>query len=130
MAFMIHSTDDHRVPVLEYLPCAENSVQAGTLMTILNGKLMGAGGAMKPTYLCVAQRDSIAEDETIPVVRILPDMTLETTLTGNVEGITLGSKVTCSTGGAGISGVSDSGVIEVVYAEGSTAGSVCRVRVP
>ena len=111
MAFIVHSTDDHRVPVLEYLPIASINTHVGMAMVAQGGTLVLASGTKKPTYICQTKGAAYGSD--IPVIRVQPDMIFEVTVSGD------GLQVTATTEG---------GVAEVVAMDGTEAGATCRVR--
>lgn len=131
MAFIVHSTDDHRVPVLEYLP-ALTQLQAKVGMALkldaASGVLIGASGATKPEYICMCDRSYVAAGELIPVIRVQPDMIFETTFSVAASAVKLGSKVTIASGGMEVTGTTESGVAQIVAMDGTEAGATCRVR--
>lgn len=124
MAFAIHSTDDGRVPGLEYLPAGGLTPKAGMLLKMTSGALAAAAGADKPLYFSMAQREEACETgELIPVIRVQEDMILETE---TPSGFTAkaGDKVQLSTDGTGIVKTTG-GAAEVV----STTAEKTRVRI-
>lgn len=124
MAFHIHTTDDGRVPGLEYLPCGALTPKAGMAMKQENGLLTAAAGADAPTYLCMAQRETAcAEGDLIPVVRLQADMVLEAATPESFAALP-GGKVQLSADGLGLD-TAAGGAAEVVY----TDKDVTRVRV-
>ena len=127
--FLIHSIDGGRGCGLEYLPCSAITPKAGMAMIQSGGNLAIATGATKPTYICMCEKESAcAAGELIPVMRVLPDMVLETTFSAAATSIKLGSKVTLHTDGLQVTATTTDGVAEVVYMEGTAAGSTVRVR--
>lgn len=129
MAFLIHSTDDHRTPHAESKPCSAITPKVGMVMTMTGGKLVAATGTTKPTYLCITQRESACTaGEEIDVLRIQPDMVLETSFSAAATAVNIGDKVTVSTDGTQVTATTTNGTAEVVYMDGTDAGSMCRVR--
>lgn len=131
MAFLIHSTDDHRVAHLEYHPCGAITPKVGMALVMSGGVLAAATGTTKPTYIAMTSRDTACTaGEIIPVVRIQPDMLLETSFSADAAEVKLGNKVTISADGTQVTATTTSGVAEVVYMDGTDADSMCRVRIP
>lgn len=123
MAWNIHSTDDGRTPGLEYLPCGASELRAGRLMKISQGKLAAAGGADQPAYLCMrTQEEPCGGGELIPVVRIQPDILLETEAPAGFSALP-GARVQLTADGLGVTDA-EGGPAEVVYADGDAV----RVR--
>lgn len=128
MAFLEHSTDDHRVPHIEYKPCGAVQPQAGMAMVMEGGLLAAASDADKPTYLCVTQKEAAcAGGESIAVYRVQPDMVLETTFSADAAAVKVGDKLTISDDGMQVTATTG-GSAEVVYMDGTAEGSMCRVR--
>ena len=130
MAFKLYSTSDGRVPPIEYLPVTAITPSAGAAMVLSSGKLALATGTTKPTYIC-ARQDSAARTagDLIPVFRIESDMIFETNFSVAATAVKVGDKVTLhATDGAQVTATTTNGVAEVVSMDGTTAGSVCRVR--
>lgn len=129
MAFKIHSTDDGRVPGLEYLPCAAMTPKVGMALTQADGVLTTAAGTTVPTYICMCQRETPVEAGTIiPAVRVGKDMVFETSFSADADSIKLGSKVTLAADGLQVTATTADGVAEVVYMDGTASGSMCRIR--
>ena len=130
MAFLTHSIDDGRVPALEYLPCSATiTPKVGTALVLTGGKLAVASGTTKPTYICMAERDAaVAEGELIPVFRIQPDMTFETTFSDTATSIKPGNKVTIAAEGDQVTATTTDGVAEVISMENGAADSKVIVR--
>ena len=129
MAFKIHSTDDGRVPGLEYLPCAAITPKVGMALTQTGGVLTTAAGTTAPTYICMCERETPVEAGTIiPVVRVGKDMVFETSFSAAATSVKLGSKVTLASGGLQVTATTTDGVAEVVYMDGTASGSMCRIR--
>ena len=131
MAFMLHSTDDGRIPSLEYLPTSAITPKVGLalIMASGNGKLALATGTIKPTYICMVEKDSaLTEGDVIPIFRVDPDMIFETSFSVSAADIKPGHKVTLALNSAQVTATTTSGVAEVVYMDGTASGSMCRVR--
>lgn len=133
MAFKIYSTDDNRVPGIEYLPASAITPKVGMALTMAltqtTGQLALATGATAPTYISMCEKDSeCTAGDIIPVIRVGKDMILETTFAAAATSIKLGDKVTLHTDGLQVTDTTTNGVAEVVYMDGTASGSMCRVR--
>lgn len=129
MGFMIHSTDDGRVPATEYLPAGAITPKAGLALTQTNGQLALAAGAVCPAYVSMCEREeACTAGEHIPVVRAGGDIIFETTFSAAASSVKLGDKVTISADGLGVTATTTGGVAEVVYMDGTAKGDMCRVR--
>lgn len=128
MAFLVHSTDDGRVPGLEYLPCGAIKPKVGMALMWSAGKLIAAAGANCPDYISMCERETACEDgELIPVMRAGSDMIFETTANADMTGVKLGSKVTLSADGMEVTATTG-GVAQVTSLDGTAVGSTLRVR--
>jgi len=129
MAFKIYSTDDNRVPGIEYLPASAITPKVGMALTQTTGQLALATGETAPTYISMCEKDSeCTAGDIIPVIRVGKDMILETTFEAAATSIKLGDKVTLHTDGLQVTATTSNGVAEVVYMDGTASGSMCRVR--
>lgn len=130
MAFMLHSTDDGRIPSLEYLPCSAITPKVGMALTQSSGNLAIATGTTKPTYISMVEKASACTaGDIIPVFRVDPDMIFETSFSASAADIKIGNKVTLhASSGMQVTATTTSGVAEVVYMDGTASGSMCRVR--
>lgn len=128
--FLLHSTDDGRVPSIEYLPCSAITPKVGMALTQTSGNLAIATGTTKPTYISMVEKASACTaGDIIPVFRIDPDMIFETSFSASASSIKLGDKVTLhASSGAQVTATTTSGVAEVVYMDGTSSGDMCRVR--
>lgn len=128
--FLLHSTDDGRVPSIEYLPAGAITPKVGMALTQSSGNLAIATGTTKPTYISMVEKDSaLTAGDIIPVFRIDPDMIFETSFSASAADIKLGNKVTLhASNGGQVTATTTSGVAEVVYMDGTASGSMCRVR--
>lgn len=129
MAFKVHQTDDGRVPALEYLPAGAITPKVGMALVQADGNLALAAGTNKPTYISMCERETACTaGDLIPVMRVHPDMVLETTFAAAAAAVELGNKVTLHTDGLQVTATTTGGVAEVVYMGGAAAGDTCRVR--
>ena len=128
--FLLHSTDDGRIPSLEYLPCSAITPKVGMALVQSSGNLAIAAGTTKPTYISMTERDAaLTAGDIIPVFRVDPDMVFETSFSASAEDAKLGQKVTLhASNGGQVTATTTGGVAEVVYMEGTASGSMCRVR--
>ena len=128
MGFLVHSTDDGRVPPTEYLPTGVITPKAGMTLVQTGGLLVSAVGSTAPGYVSVCDRDEPCEaEEVIPVIRVGADVIFETTFSADADAVKLGDKVTISADGLSVTATTG-GPAEVVYIDGSEKGSMCRVR--
>lgn len=128
MGFMVHSTDDGRVPAVEYLPAGVITPKAGMTLTQTGGLLVSAVGSSAPSYISMCDRDKPCEaGEVIPVIRAGADVVFETTFSADADAVKLGDKVTISADGLSVTATTG-GSAEVVYIDGTEKGSMCRVR--
>ena len=130
MAFKVHSTDDGRVPGIEYLPCGAITPKVGMALVQSAGNLAIATGTAAPTYISMCEKDSACTaGDIIPVIRVSKDMVFETTFSAAATSIKLGNKVTLhASDGMSVTATTTDGVAEVVYMDGTASGSMCRVR--
>lgn len=127
--FIPYKTDDGRVPAWEYLPASAITPKVGLALVLTSGQLAKASGTTKPTYICMAEKDTaVTAGEIIPVVRVNADMILETTFSAAATSVVPGAKVTVATDGMQVTGTTTDGIAEVVELDGTTAGSKVRVR--
>lgn len=128
MGFMIHSTDDGRVPAVEYLPAGAVTPKAGLALTQTGGLLVSAVGTAAPGYISMCHRDQPCRaGELIPVIRAAGDVIFETSFSADADAVKLGDKVTISADGLSVTATTG-GPAEVVYMDGTEKGSMCRVR--
>ena len=130
MAFLIHTTDDGRIPPFEYLPAAAITPKIGMALTQSDGNLAIATGTTKPSYICMTQRDAaLTAGDIIPVIRVEPDIVFETEFSAAASSIKIGNKVTLhASDGMSVTATTTNGVAEIVYMDGTVSGSMCRVR--
>ena len=130
MAFLIHSTDENRVPGIEYLPCGAIQPKIGMALTQSSGNLAIATGTTAPTYISMCEATgTLTAGTIIPVIRVNHDIIFETSFSASASSIKLGSKVTLhASNGLQVTATTTSGVAEVVYMDGTASGDMCRVR--
>lgn len=129
MGFKIHTTDDGRVPGIEYLPCGAITPKIGMALKQTGGNLAAATAAVAPTYISLCERETaVTEGELIPVLRVQPDMIFETEWSEDASTIKLGDKVKINAGDAMSVTATTGGVAEVVNILGTAAGDAVRVR--
>ncbi len=127
--FNIFTTDDGRIPSVEYLPASAITPKVGMALVHTGGNLQVASGTTKPTYICMTERNAACTaGEIIPVIRVQADMVFETTFSAAASSVKAGSKVTVSTDGLSVTATTEGGVAEVVEAMGSAVGDKVRVR--
>lgn len=129
MAFLIHSTADHRVPVNELMPCGAITPKVGMAMALSGGKLAIAAGTTKPTHICVEERAAACADgELIHVISAEADVTFEAPLTAAGAALKVGDKVTVAAGGLGVTATTEGGTAQIVKICGTGVGEKVRVR--
>lgn len=132
MAFLIHSTNDGRVSPWEYLPAGAITPKAGMALALSSGKLAIATGTTKPTFISMIEKDTaLTAGDEIPVIRITPDMVLETKNSASFSGIKIGDMVTLhASDGMQVTATTTSGVAEVVgFDDNAASGAGGKVLV-
>ena len=129
MGFKLYTTDDGRVPGIEYLPCGAITPKIGMALKQTNGNLAMATAATAPTYISLCERETaVASGDLIPVMRVQPDMIFETEWSEDAAAVKLGDKVKIN-GSDGMSVTATTGgVAEVVAILGTAVGDAVRVR--
>ena len=128
MAFKIYSTDDNRVPGIEYLPASTITPKVGMALTMSSGKLAVASGSSTPLYISVIEKSRACKSgEIIPVIRVGKDIIFETSFSVDPSSLNVGDKVTIDSSGMNVTATKTSGVAEIVYMD-MDAGAMCRVR--
>lgn len=131
MAFLIHSTGDHRVPVNELMPCGAIVPKVGMAMVLTGGNLAAAAGTTKPTHICMEERASACTSgELIHVIRAEADITFAAPLTADGAALKVGDKVTLSADGMGVTATTTSGVAQIAGICGTGVDDLVRVRFP
>ncbi len=128
--FRIHSVDEGHIPGIEYLPCGDITPKVGMALVLTGGNLGIATGTSVPSYISMCERENACTaGEMIPVIRVSKGMILETDFSAAPTGVKLGDKVTLhASSGMEVTATTTNGIAEVVYMDGTTAGSMCRVR--
>ncbi|MCD8004483.1 MAG: hypothetical protein LUE91_02340 [Oscillospiraceae bacterium] len=127
MAFYLYSTDDNRVPGVEYLPCGAITPKAGMLLTLSGGLLALCGGTTAPSYLSMCQRDEACQEgEIIPMLRVGSDMIFEVPGSVSLAALVPGDLVTVGADGLTLTATTTGGVAEVVHV--AEDGARARVR--
>lgn len=128
--FRIHSVDEGYIPGIEYLPCGDITPKVGMALVQTGGNLGIATGTTAPTYISMCERETACTaGEKIPVIRVSKGMVLETDFSEAPTSVKLGDKVTLhASNGMEVTATTKDGIAEVVYIDGTTAGSMCRVR--
>lgn len=126
--FRPHTSNNGAVLPFEYLPAAAGNYEAGELLNISGGKLAKLSAAAKttPAYLCMGKH-TVADGENLPVTRVSDDVVYETELSAEAAAAVIGTKLEVSAGGLAADAAA-AGTFEIVYLEGTAAGSVVRGR--
>lgn len=126
--FLPHVNDNGTHQPWEHLPAAAGSYSVGQLLNVSGGKLtaVSAASTTTPPYLCQANI-TVEAGENVPVTRVSDDVIYETTLSTAAASATIGTKLQITAGGKQVDGGA-AGSFEVVYIEGTAAGSVVRGR--
>lgn len=130
MAFIVHSTDDGRIPGIEYHPASTITPQVGMALSFQTGKLaVVSEGA--PTYISMTSRDAALSDgDVIPVIRVSPDMIFSTVSNASMASVNPGDLVTLHTDGLSVTATTASGVAEIVKIIDPAQGGEVLVRFP
>lgn len=123
-----HSYDKGALQPWEYLPAAAGTYEIGQALNVTGGQLtaIAAASATSPAYICMAKK-TVEAGALLPVQRVSKDVIHETTLSAEAEGAKIGSKLQVSKGGMQVDAAA-AGTFEVVYIEGTAAGSIVRGR--
>lgn len=113
--FLIHTTDDNRIPSFEYLPADGLVPKIGMALSMAGGVLVQAVGTQTPTYISMCEKETAcAEGDIIPVVRVQPDIVFGTSSTEDMAAVSIGEKVTISEDAMGVTATTASGIAEIV----------------
>ena len=127
--FRIHSTNDGRVPPIEYLPAGAITPKVGMALVQSSGNLALASGTAKPTYISMCERETaLTAGDLIPVIRVEDGMIFGTELSAAGTSLKLGSKVTIATDGLRVTATTTDGVAEIVGMHGTAIGDEVLVR--
>ena len=126
--FLPHVNDRGTHQPWEYIPAAAGTYNVGQLLGVSGGKLVALSAATKttPPYLCQA-KITVADGETLPVTRVTNDVIYETTLSAEAASAAIGAKLEVTAGGLQADAAA-AGTFELVYVEGTAAGSIVRGR--
>ena len=127
--FRIHSTNDGRVPPIEYLPAGAITPKVGMALYQNSGNLALASGTTKPTYISMCERETaLTAGELIPVIRVEDGMIFGTELSAAGTSLKLGGKVTVATDGLRVTATTTDGIAEIVAMNGTAIGDEVLVR--
>ena len=128
MAFFTHNYADGKVPANEYIAAGAFTPKVGLALVVEDGAATIATGAVKPTHICMTERDEAVEAGTIiPAFYCGGGMILETEAQAAFDGVSVGDKVQISADGLLVTATTG-GAAEVVYIDGTEAGAKIRVR--
>ena len=131
MAFLLHSIDGSaKIPGIEYLPAGAITPKVGMALVQSSGNLAVCSGASaKPTYISMVEKSAqLTAGDIIPVMRVLPDMIFETTLSASGTSLNLGDKVQVASG-TQVNATTSNGVAEIVEFPTGSKASGAKVRV-
>lgn len=127
--FRIHSTNDGRVPPIEYLPAGAITPKVGMALVQSSGNLALASGTTVPTYISMCERETaLTAGDLIPVIRVEDGMIFGTELSVAGTSLKLGTKVTIATDGLRVTATTTDGVAEIVAINGTAIGDEVLVR--
>lgn len=128
MGFCPVKSDHGAATPWEYLPGAAGTYKVGQMLKVTDGKVaaLGAASTTTPPYVCMAEK-TFADGDIIPVVRVNDNLIFETKLAAEAAEAKAGSKLQVAADGLTASGDA-AGTFEVVWIEGTAAGSVVRGR--
>ena len=112
--------------ILQVPATASEAFVVGEALTITSGKVTKASGTTAPKYISAEKKTAVSGD-TLSVYLVEHNQEYETELTA-AGTLVVGTKVTISSDGLGVTATTTSGVAEVVEAEGATVGSKVLVR--
>lgn len=112
----------------EYLPAKEGTYQGGQLLNASAGMLtpVSSASTTTPGYLCMADI-TVAEGESIPVIRVRGNTIFETTLSAEAASAKIGSKLEVSAGGMAVDATA-AGSFELTYVDDTAQGSMVLGR--
>lgn len=112
--------------ILQVDATAAEAFVVGEALTITSGKVTKASGTTAPKYIS-AEKKTAASGDKLSVYLVEKNQEYETDLTA-AGTLVVGTKVTISSDGLGVTATTTSGVATVVEAEGATVGSKVLVR--
>lgn len=118
---------DGAVDAWVHFPAAAGEYHIGMALTQTSGNLAKASGAVKPTYICVAEKVTTAAGELIPAIPVDASTEFEVVLTAAVSGLKAGTAANISADGMSLV-AGENGVFRVVSASGAAIGDVAVGR--
>ena len=112
----------------EYMPAKAGTYQGGQMLNASAGLLtpVSTVSTTTPGYLCMADI-TVAEGESIPVIRVRGNTIFETTLSAAAASAKIGSKLEVSAGGLAVDATA-AGSFELTYVDGTAQGSMVMGR--
>lgn len=118
---------DGAVDAWVHFPAAAGEYHIGMALTQTSGNLAKASGAVKPTYICMAEKVTTAAGELIPAIPVDESTEFEVILTAAVSGLKAGTAANISSDGMSLV-AGENGVFRVVSATGAAIGDVAVGR--
>ena len=118
---------DGAVDAWVHFPAAAGEYHIGMALTQTSGNLAKASGAVKPTYICMAEKVTTAAGELIPAIPVDASTEFEVALTAAVSGLKAGTTANISADGMSLV-AGENGVFRVVSASGAAIGDVAVGR--
>lgn len=113
----------------EKRPCSAITPKVGLALYLNAGNLAIASGTTKPEYICMEEHEAaVAAGTMIHVMPVRPDTEFETQATAAMTAVKVGSKVTLSTDGMGVTATTEGGTAQVLSLEGTAVGDSVYVR--
>ena len=118
---------DGAVDAWVHFPAAAGEYHIGMALTQTSGNLAKASGAVKPTYICMADKVTTEAGELIPAIPVDASTEFEVILTAAVSGLKAGTTANISADGMSLV-AGENGVFRVVSASGAAIGDVAVGR--
>lgn len=118
---------DGAVDAWVHFPAAAGEYHIGMALTQTSGNLAKASGAVKPTYICMAEKVATEAGELIPAIPVDASTEFEVILTAAVSGLKAGATANISADGMSLV-AGENGVFRVVSASGAAIGDVAVGR--
>lgn len=118
---------DGAVDAWVHFPAAAGEYHIGMALTQTSGNLAKASGAVKPTYICMAEKVTTAAGELIPAIPVDESTEYEVILAAAVSGLKAGTAANISSDGMSLV-AGENGVFRVVSASGAAEGDVAVGR--
>jgi len=127
--FKLYTTDDGRVPPIEYLPAGAITPKIGMALYQTSGNLAIASVANDATYMSMVDKSAACTaGDLIPVVKIMPDQVWECQK-DSTNAMVVGTAYDVLAGGLLIDDNGTTGAnFQVNYVEGAAAGATVRGR--